>query len=151
MKQYGARLLFYPHASMQQYIEQFSSDDDCVTISDRANYDVQQLLMESAMLVTDYSSVFFDFAYMQKPMIYYQFDQEKYRLWQYQEGYFSYEQDGFGVIARTETDLLLQIESLLKTGFVMPSLYAVRANGFFAFRDTDNCERTYDAIMTRLK
>lgn len=42
-------------------------------------YDVQQLLKESLLLITDYSSVFFDMMYMNKPVIFYQFDENQYR------------------------------------------------------------------------
>ena len=41
-------------------------------------------------MITDYSSVFFDFSYMRKPVIFYQFDEKKFRKAQYAEGYFSY-------------------------------------------------------------
>ena len=33
-------------------------------------YDVQDLLMRCSLLITDYSSVFFDAGYMEKPVIY---------------------------------------------------------------------------------
>ena len=34
-------------------------------------------------MITDYSSVAIDFAYMKKPTLYYQFDEEKFRRGQY--------------------------------------------------------------------
>lgn len=57
----------------------------------REGGDVQALLKSAAFLVTDYSSIAFDFAYMYKPMVYFQFDQERFREGQYPSGYFRYE------------------------------------------------------------
>lgn len=42
----------------------------------RKKNDVQELLRQSKILITDYSSVYFDFAYMKKPELFYQFDKE---------------------------------------------------------------------------
>ena len=43
-------------------------------LGDDAPY--KKINAESALMVTDYSSAIFDFAYLQKPVIYYQFDRE---------------------------------------------------------------------------
>lgn len=147
LKKYQIQLFFYPHAAMQRHIHLFKTTSTNVIIGDSAHFDVQQLLMESAMLITDYSSIFFDFAYMQKPLIYYQFDYEKYRKGQYKEGFFSYEKDGFGPIVKTKEELLQSIEDLLDNNLRMPEIYKSRLNGFFAYNDDNNSKRTYEAIL----
>lgn len=144
---YNLDLVFYLHASMQRYAECFKSDNDHIVLGRPGIHDVQQLLMESSLLVTDYSSIYFDFAYMEKPLIYYQFDYEKYRSGQYEEGYFSYEQNGFGPVVKTETTLLDELEKSAKNGFVLPDKYEKRIRDFFTYRDMHNCERTYNAIV----
>lgn len=53
--------------STQKYAEiylVFKTESKHVKIADWEHYDVQQLLKESAFLITDYSSIFNDFAYM---------------------------------------------------------------------------------------
>ena len=40
----------------------------------------QDLFAKASLLITDYSSIFFDFGYLQKPIIYTQFDYEEYCL-----------------------------------------------------------------------
>ena len=47
------------------------------------------------MLITDYSSVYFDIAYMRKPIIFYQFDEEEFRRKHYQRGYLREENLGY--------------------------------------------------------
>lgn len=147
LNKYNIDLLFFPHASLQKYIKLFRSNSNRIHIGDAKSYDVQELLMESSILITDYSSIYFDFAYMKKPIIYYQFDYEKYRNGQYQEGYFSYKEDGFGVVSHREYELLLELEQTLCSGDMMPSKYIQRVDDFFTFHDNKNCERTYQAIL----
>ena len=147
LEKYKIDLLFFPHASMQSYLRDFRSTNIHVKLADANRYEVQHLLMESALLITDYSSVYFDFAYMKKPILYYQFDYDKYRRGQYQEGYFSYIDDGFGHVLYDENSLISEIEKVLEGGLVMPREYQTRVDSFFAFHDTQNCERTYESIL----
>ena len=56
----------------------------------------QDLLNNSSVLLTDYSSVFFDFAYLKKPVIYYHPENDSYH---YEGSYFDYETMGFGDVA----------------------------------------------------
>ncbi len=142
----NVELFFFPHAALQHYISLFSSPSSRIHIANSKEYDVQKLLMESAMLITDYSSIYFDFAYMRKPMLYYQFDYDKYRSGQYQEGYFSYQEDGFGAVVSTEKDLLAELKAIIESGFEAEEKYKDRAASFFKFYDTDNCKRTFEAI-----
>ena len=57
---------------------------------------VPRSLITLARAKRDYSSIAFDFAYMKKPLIYYQFDQDKYYTNHFAKGYFDCERDGFG-------------------------------------------------------
>ena len=59
-------LVFYPHFEIQRFLKDFHSVSPRVIIASFNDYDVQELLMNSKMLITDFSSVFFDFAYMGK-------------------------------------------------------------------------------------
>ena len=102
--------------------------------------------MESSFLITDYSSIYFDFAYMEKPLVYYQFDYKEYREKQYQEGYFSYENDGFGEICYDELTLINTIKAYCSNEFKLKSKYQNRINSFFTFHDNNNCERNFNAI-----
>ena len=148
LRQSGYKMAFYMHYKLQPYSDLFSSlENDVIAIADRERYDVQQLLMTSKVMITDFSSVFFDFAYMNKPVVYYQFDKEEYRKKHFSEGYFSYENDGFGPCVETHSKIKNEILKLLENGCKQPSLYEERVNAFFPNRDTDNCKRTFEAIL----
>ena len=107
---------------------------------------MQELLKESNLLVTDYSSIAMDFAYLRKPLLYYQFDYEMFRKGQYSEGYFSYKEDGFGKVCEKEQDVVREIKQITENGMTMSNLYQQRVDEFFSYRDKNNCERNYKAI-----
>jgi CDP-glycerol glycerophosphotransferase (TagB/SpsB family)/glycosyltransferase involved in cell wall biosynthesis len=143
LEKYGYQLFFYPHANMQKYLGTFENNSPNIIVASQNNFDVQTLLMESSVLITDYSSIYFDFAYMKKPIIYYQFDYDKYRKGQYEEGYFSYKNDGFGKIAKDENLLIAYIKEILVNKCKVEPIYMQRMRKFFTFHDMCNCERTY--------
>lgn len=140
------KLVFYPHFELQPYLKHFTAGSENVILADFDHYDVQQLLKESGVLVTDYSSVHFDFAYMNKPCIYYQFDAEEYHEQHYSEGYFRFDKDGFGTVVDCHSQLIDEILTAVKGGFEMDPLYRSRVQSFFAYHDQLNCQRIYQAI-----
>lgn len=145
-QQYDVSFVFYPHYEVQPYLHLFGKSDEYVTIADFAHFDVQQLLKESMLLITDYSSVFFDFAYMEKPVLYYQFDESEYRAHHYEQGYFDYRRDGFGEVVTDERELLALLERYLEDDCRLKPEYQQRIHGFFPLHDKKNCERIYQEI-----
>ena len=135
---------FYPHQHVQKYIHLFRTKSKNIKIVDNRHKDIQDLLKESKVLITDYSSVFMDFAYMNKPVIFYQFDIDEYRQKQLQEGYFNYERDGFGPVIYTEKELNKSLFRILEKG--LEKKYISRNKSFFELKDQKNCERIYNAI-----
>lgn len=144
LERHNKRLLFYPHRNMQKFISYFSTQSDRIEIADWKHYDVQDLLKRAAILITDYSSVFFDFSYMRKPVIFYQFDEAEFREKQYAEGYFDYHDTVLGKWAGTEEETIQLLEESLSAG--CPRLPEETVRQFFPLWDIDNCKRNYEAI-----
>ncbi len=144
-------ILFFPHNQMQPFLSSFTGENSRIKIASTEECDVQTALKESAYLITDYSSISFDFAYMKKPMSYFHFDYDEFREKHYPEGYFSYDRDGFGPISRTEDELIEQIISSYKKDFVMDEEYKNRVDNTFKYRDNENCKRTLEAIENLVK
>lgn len=142
-KSTGKKVVFYPHRNMQKFVKDFQVTKDYVEIASWPEYDVQDLLKKSALLITDYSSVAMDFAYQNKPVLYYQFDYEQFRTWHLEEGYFSYEDDGFGEVVYEIDELLRLTEDYVTGNFQLKDVYQQRIDEFFDLRDCKNCERTY--------
>lgn len=146
-EKYHVSFVFYPHYEVQPFLSLFRDTQRCVTIADFAHFDVQQLLKESMLLITDFSSVFFDFSYMQKPVLYYQFDEKEFFAHHYERGYFDYRRDGFGEVVTEEAELLTLLEQYLKDGCTLKPEYAHRVQGFFPLNDARNCERIFEEII----
>lgn len=138
-------LIFYPHYEMQLYINLFNSKSERIIIAKKDEYDVQQLLKESKILITDYSSIAFDFAYMRKSVIYYQFDKKQYDEEHYSKGYYNYTSNGFGPIVYKEKELIKELIYLLNDNLIKIK-YIDRYNTFFPLYDKENCKRNFEAI-----
>lgn len=141
--------IFYPHYEVQKYLRHFQSGSDRIILADFANYDVQTLLKESKLLVTDYSSVFFDFAYMRKPVIYFQFDQDEFFSKHYNRGYFSYQKMGFGPVTESVESTVDAMIRSAECGFLPTDTYRKRMEVFFPLYDQKNCERIYQCIIEK--
>lgn len=144
LEKYNLNLVFYPHYEMQGYVDLFTSSLDRITIASNDKYDVQTLLKESRILITDYSSVAFDFAYMRKDVIYYQFDESIYYQQHYNKGYFDYRSYGFGPVVNKLEELEMYLGQMLEGS--IGNRYKDRADKFFQIHDTKNCERIYSVI-----
>lgn len=146
LEEKGYKIIFYPHVILQKFIIEFNSTSNSVIMAPFSDYDVQDLLKRSSLLVTDYSSVAFDYAYMKKKVLYYHFDVEQYRKEQYSDGYYSYENDGFGPVCYDSETIKNYIKSFLNDSHYLDK-YDERISKFFDNSDTNNCERIYEKIL----
>lgn len=146
LQEHNLKLVFYPHYEMQKFIDCFKIENENVVIANFDGYDVQKLLIDAKLLITDYSSVFFDFAYMKKPCIYYQFDKSEFYSQHYKQGYFDYSKNGFGEVATDIDELLEALKKNLDLNFSLETTYAERIDHFFELHDTHNCERIFEAV-----
>ncbi len=149
LEQFQYQLFFYPHYEIQDYIELFTTKHNRVIIAPKNKYNVQDLLKCAALLITDTSSVHFDFSYMFKPLIYYRFDKDNFIKTHYNPGYFVHETMGFGKVVTKEHVLINTIENYLMNGCKMEKLYSDRVRTFYPLYDMNNCERIYKAIIER--
>ena len=102
----------------------------------------------SDLILTDYSSVVFDFAYLRKPILYYQGYREEFFSGEHTltVGYFDYEKDGFGEVTYTMEDAVNQLISYMESGCKLKDQYRTRMDHFFAFHDRNCCKRIYQKI-----
>ena len=150
LKKNDIKLIFYLHNEMRKYVNYFKTECDNIEIvyQDEA-YDIQQLLKDSALLITDYSSVHFDFAYMNKPVLYYQFDQDEFFEKQYSQGNFVAEEHGFGPVVYESDALVKEIGKAHDNRFEMQEKYYKRMRDFYQIYDDKNCERVYYEICRK--
>lgn len=139
-------LYFYPHRNMQKYIADFSTTSNRIKIVDNKNSEIRKLLIESAVMITDYSSVSLDFAYMKKPVIYYQFDEKRFREAQYERGYFDYKELGLGKVYTDGDQVVQELREIYEKDFELTGTFNKAHKEFFEIYDDKNNERIFNAI-----
>ena len=146
-KKKGIEVDLYLHHELQPYSSLFKKSE-VVNITKSGEKDVQSLLKESSLLITDFSSVYFDFAYMNKPMIFFQFDEDKYNKEHYAKGYFDYRRDGFGDVCLNVTSVVKSITEVFNNQFNMDKKYLDRTTRFFTLDKNHNCDRVFESIVS---
>ena len=146
VREHGYRLIIKLHPNLLiQKDDFYYSDDDPVVIAD-PDIAYRTLFCEGAVLVTDFSSVQFDFAYMKKPVLYYQC-----RSHHLENDYYDYETMAFGDVYTSIDDLTEAIRYYLQNDCRMKEKYIARVDDFFAYTDRNNCERVMNEIRSLMQ
>lgn len=146
MRKHGYKGIFCLHPIHSKQSVDFKGNDIFSVNSGYVDYN--KVFAESAAMITDYSSVLFDFAYLRKPVVYAQFDKEEFFEGQiYDEGYFKYESDGFGKVCYNYSDTVSEIIRLVESGCENSEEYIKRVDSFFAYNDKNNSKRILKAIL----
>jgi glycosyltransferase involved in cell wall biosynthesis len=143
----GWRLAFMPHPNIQSILDRLELPSHVDRLS-FAGVDVQGLYARCALLVTDYSSVAFNVAYIDRPVLYFQFDRDAMLggLHVGRAGYFDYERDGFGPVV---TDLRAAAEGIvaaIERGPEPMPKYQRRIDATFPIRDGQACARVVATV-----
>lgn len=102
-------ILFRAHYFVANSFDFAKYEGFVVNVSDYD--DINELYVISDMLITDYSSVFFDYANLRRPMIFHMYDLEHYRD-ESNGFYFDVEEILPGRITRTEDELIEEIKKM---------------------------------------
>ena len=141
----GYKICFYPHRMMEKLKEHLPLDGECFI--DNADISYRQMFGRGALLVTDYSSVQFDFAYLKKPLLYCQFDEEEFfSAHTCGKGYMDYERDGFGPVCHDLDSTIDKICEFIDNGCALLPEYEARIDKTFPTCDHKNCQRTLEII-----
>jgi CDP-glycerol glycerophosphotransferase (TagB/SpsB family) len=140
------KIMFYLHRDAQRFADCFKTDNRYLTVCKYPEYNAGDLIRSAQFMITDYSSVQVDFAYMKKPLCYFHFDYERFSKEHYRKGYFNYETDGFGPVFEDAVKLAEYVSARAEKGFDNEDVYLKRHENFFDLYDTDNCKRNFEAI-----
>ncbi|WLD92897.1 CDP-glycerol glycerophosphotransferase family protein [Alkalihalobacillus sp. AL-G] len=78
--------------------------------------DIRELYLMADILITDYSSVFFDYGNLKRPMIFYVDDIEQYRH-NLRGFYFDFEQEAPGPLVKTTEEVIRTVKQMEEDGF----------------------------------
>ena len=109
---------------------------------------MSQIIASADVMITDYSSVAFDAAFVSCPLVYFQFDRSEFLGGGHigRPGYFDYETHGFGPVVGTVDGVVEALERCAEFGFSVPAEFARRARNAFGTPKPGACERVTRAI-----
>jgi hypothetical protein len=147
-REHGLRLSFLPHPNLQPLLPLMDLPPHVEPLSYEGR-DVQELFARTRVLVTDFSSVAFNAAYLERPVVYYQFDAESVLGGGHvgRRGYFDYARDGFGPVAGTHAQALDATIRVLSHGPTPLPEYAARIEATFPLRDGLSCQRVVKRVL----
>ena len=143
VKQYGYKLVFLIHPTLSSQVEDYDTNEFLSIIPAVSDVSYEKMLTESSLMLTDYSGIQFDFAYMKKPILYYH---PKELPPQYTEGVYQYETMGFGPIIDEYDQIVEKLCESIKNGCPMDEKYVARVDDFFAYTDHSNCKRIMEEV-----
>ena len=146
MRKHGYKGLFCMHPIHKEQTIDYTEND--VFKVNQGYVDYNDVFARAALTLTDYSSVIFDFAYLKKSIVYTQFDKEDFFAGQiYDEGYFSYENDGFGPVCYDYESTVDALIKAVERDCVNEEKYLDRISSFFTYDDKNNSARALEEII----
>ena len=143
-RKYNYRIAYVLHPIVSPQVDDFDKNDYVDIIPSTGDMSYEKVFRESSLMVTDYSGVQFDFAYMRKPLVYLHHDDIPQH---YEEGTYHYDTMAFGEICHNNDELIDTLIDYMKNNCVMKDEYRARADDFFEFSDHNNCKRIYDVMI----
>lgn len=142
LEEYNVNLNFYPHYRAQDYFQsEIDNMHNRIKFIPLGSQTVQQLLIDHALLITDYSSVSFDFTLLNKPVVYYHFDVERF----FRKGILRPIEETFiGGIGSYEEELVTIIEDRIKSNFAN---FEYEITGIIKHQDQQNSLRIYNEVQ----
>jgi len=145
---HGMRLVFMPHPNAVPFLPAFDLPKH-VEVLTKADIGIQQLFARSAIMITDFSSVAFEMAYLRRPVIYYHYDFVTFfggdHNWR--EGYYDYSNDGFGPRAYDLEQIIDELLLFMQNREYFSDAYLPRMIKALPETDGKACERLFERIM----
>ena len=144
-KQSGYKIAFKSHPLLEPYIKDIVDSEMLEWWGYEKSY--KDAFAEGNILITDYSSVAFEFAYLRKPIVYYQFDEKNFfEKHTYRKGYFDYHKNGFGEVERYESRLIDRICKYIKEDCQLDNKYKERIEYAYNQFNRNACEEIYTKV-----
>ncbi|MDV2975794.1 UNVERIFIED_CONTAM: CDP-glycerol glycerophosphotransferase family protein [Actinomycetes bacterium ARC8] len=142
--------VYVPHPSLRPFMDLIEFPDN-IKIAEHGSLSMQEYIARSALLVTDYSSISFDAAYLDVPTVYFQFDRAEIfgGTHNFRAGYFSYVKNGFGPVTAQREEAIAEIIAEIENPSIRAN-YSDRFEAAFPQPDSQNSERIVKSIESFL-
>lgn len=146
-KEHNFEIVFYLHTNMQRYSSHFKGSP--VSVISHEDIDVQTLMKESMLMITDYSSVGFDFSFLNRPVIYYQFDSN--RFFGKRGSHLDVSNDLPGDIVYTLEEIIELMAYYAEKNFTIKEENKLKSEAFLTYKDQNSAERVFQAIKHKVR
>ncbi|HVX24109.1 MAG TPA: CDP-glycerol glycerophosphotransferase family protein [Candidatus Saccharimonadales bacterium] len=143
-KRLGYSITYLLHPVMSSQISDFDQSGFVKILTANDDFNYQKAMTEASLMVTDYSGVQFDFAYMYKPVIYFH---PPALPASYDEAIYQYGKHALGEITTKVDELVALMCEYMENECKIKSKYKKRIDEFFYFHDHKNSQRTYNQII----
>ncbi len=144
LEQYKTRLIYCMHPKFREFIGEFDTAGERIELFDYDQKPINEMVMEASMMVTDYSSVSWDMYYQEKPIVFYQFDYDRYMA--EQGSYIDMTTQLYGDRAVTPEELISLLTEYMQSGFQEKKKYADLRQAYLPCRDGLHRKRIDEAI-----
>lgn len=144
LKQNNVKLKFFLHPKFRDYIDLFDITSSQVEKFGFLEVPMDEMIMKSSLMISDYSSVIWEMFYLKKPCVFYHFDKDKYL--EYEGSYMDFDNDLFGDVAWDTEALIDIVESYIDNDFKEKEEFGRLRDEYFTYMDKKNSERIYEAI-----
>ncbi|MDM5236856.1 CDP-glycerol glycerophosphotransferase family protein [Bacillus cereus] len=144
LKKHNVILKFFMHPRIRNSIHYFQRHTPNIKFVKYGDTKINELIMESSLLITDYSSVSWDMYYLKKPIIFFQFDDTM-------DGYLDVEHELFGDTCIHVDELVQLLTFYINNGFKEKEKYGLLRNRLFSYVDQNNAKRIVEGIRSKEK
>jgi len=148
LEEHDITIHFYLHHMFHKFYDEFKVCESNRVVILPASANITHSILSSQMMVTDYSSICSDFYYLQKPVLFFQFDRDEYIEKIGSE--IDLTQSVFGDIAYSVEESVDKLIASINNGFKLSPLQKEGEKYFINFQDRENCRRIYDTILKKL-
>lgn len=135
------------HPFMRKFEKHFTGLDhpeSGIEFQDFNTYSIENAIVENDMLLTDISSISWDFLYLNKPIIFNMFDKEEYLA--RRGSYLNLDTDLYGYKADSIEEVYQYLKKIIDDNITVNEWYP-KAPEFIDYFDRNNCERLAKRVM----
>lgn len=134
---------------MHEYIDDIEPNihNERVIILDKSVILADEI-RKSLANITDYSSVAIDFLYMNRPVLFYQFDIDEYK--EKVDSYIDLDNELFGTVAYNVEGAVNGVVEMINNNFSASVKQIDDRKMFFKYNDNKNCDRIYSIITEKI-
>jgi len=118
-------------------------------LNNQETNDINRILHHIDVLITDYSSIFYDFLVLDRPILFAPFDLDEYQKID-RELYEDYTNATPGPICKNWNEIQIQLEKYFSGGDTYQTERKKIFNHFFQYSDNHNSERIVDTVINHL-